>query len=564
MQNFIKKYPEFCAISLLTLLCLFFLFFGLDFYPILDDSEALFASVAKNILVHDDFKVLVLNMQPFLDKPPLYFWLIAQSINLFDTFNELSVRLPNTIISFIFVFFIYFMGKNILSRKFGLVSAIILLTSLAYLLLSHIAILDITFSFFITLAVYFAFIANLQPEVSSKKKYYWWLFYAFCGIACLVKGLFGFVLPFIVIFTYYFLIKKTKEIFKPLYFIVGLLIFLAIALPWFFEMSLLFGDKFIRNYIYAPDFPNFIRNLFGFAILFIPAFMPWIFILYGDLFDVVNKIIARFRNNTHFSVITVEQKISLFALVYFIVTYIIISLFAKSIFAILLLVPSASILTAYLLCSSDVNEFYKKKVVSFSTYMIAILFTVSTISFAFLYMFLPLSLFEQVQQFKNVLIIGVNFLSILLLLRLKNKDVLAMITSYIFSMFFILVFAVVHGFNMFYFSGENELVEYTKFAMSKDTKLITYNLPVKPSILIDSSEKVYFIDKKHFMDMVDIFNEDKNQVCYLILKNKDVSSTLKDLPVKIFLLDSGDKYSLFSNVELPKKAISLSKFYNQN
>ena len=76
MQNFIKKYPEFCAVCLLTLLCLFFLFFGLDFYPILDDSEALFASVAKNILVHDDFKLLVLNMQPFLDKPPLYFGLL--------------------------------------------------------------------------------------------------------------------------------------------------------------------------------------------------------------------------------------------------------------------------------------------------------------------------------------------------------------------------------------------------------------------------------------------------------------------------------------------------------
>ena len=28
-------------------------------------------------------------MQPFLDQPPLYFGLIAQSINLFDTFNEL-------------------------------------------------------------------------------------------------------------------------------------------------------------------------------------------------------------------------------------------------------------------------------------------------------------------------------------------------------------------------------------------------------------------------------------------------------------------------------------------
>lgn len=564
MQNFIKKYPEFCAVCLLTLLCLFFLFFGLDFYPILDDSEALFASVAKNILVHDDFKLLVLNMQPFLDKPPLYFWLIAQSINLFDTFNELSVRLPNTIISFIFVFCIYFMGKNVLSRKFGLVSAIILLTNLAYLILSHVALFDITFSFFITFAVYFAFLANLEDDLSKRKKYYWWIFYFLCGLACLVKGAVGIILPFVIVATYYFLIRKLMDVFKPLHIIVGLLIFAPIALPWFYEMSILFGKEFIRNYIYIPNFTSFFKNLVYYALLFIPAFMPWIVIFYGDLFDVVNKIIVRFKNNTHFSIITVEQKVSLFSLVYFAITYLTICMISTSPFAILLLVPSASMLTAYLLCSSDVNEFYKKKVVSFSTYIVAILFTVSTISFAFLYMFLPLNLFEQVQQFKNFLVIGINFLSILLLLKLKNKDVLAMISSYVFSMFFIIVFTVVHGFNMFYFSGENELVEYAKFAKSKDTKLIVYNLPVKPSILMESSDKVYFIDKKQILDMVDVLNLEKNKICYIILKNKDVSDTLQKLPMQIYLLDSGDKYSIYSNIELPKKAISLSKFYNKN
>ena len=294
-------------------------------------------------------------------------------------------------------------------------------------------------------------------------------------------------------------------------------------------------------------------------MLFIPAFMPWIVIFYGDLFDVVNKIIVRFKNNTHFSIITVEQKVSLFSLVYFAITYLTICMISTSPFAILLLVPSASMLTAYLLCSSDVNEFYKKKVVSFSTYIVAILFTVSTISFAFLYMFLPLNLFEQVQQFKNFLVIGINFLSILLLLKLKNKDVLAMISSYVFSMFFIIVFTVVHGFNMFYFSGENELVEYAKFAKSKDTKLIVYNLPVKPSILMESSDKVYFIDKKQILDMVDVLNSEKNKICYIILKNKDVSDTLQKLPMQIYLLDSGDKYSIYSNIELQEHLSGKSK-----
>ena len=64
--------------------------------------------------------------------------------------------------------------------------------------------------------------------------------------------------------------------------------------------------------------------------------------------------------------------------------------------------------------------------------------------------------------------------------------------------------------------------------------------------------------------MVDVLNSEKNKICYIILKNKDVSDTLQKLPMQIYLLDSGDKYSIYSNIELPKKAISLSKFYNKN
>lgn len=563
MQEFIKKHPEFCALSLLTFLCAFFLFFGIDFYPILDNSEAMFASISKNIFATDDFKILMLNMQPFLDKPPLYFWLIAKSMQLFNMCNELSIRLPNAIISLIFVFFTYFMGKNLVSRLFGVTSSIILLTSLSYLLLSHIAILTIAFSFLLTSALYFGFYASIQEEKSSKTKYFWWAFYLFCAIACLVKGLIGIILPLLILIIYNIFSKNLKSMFKPINFLVGMLIFLPITLPWYYEMYVLFGSSFVKNYIYIPHFKLLFKNLIYYLLLFIPAFMPWSFIFIGYVLNTIKTVIARLKNSTRFSLITLEQKLNFFCLTSFVLILLYISLSEKSIYSLLLLIPSATILTTYFLCGTDINELFKKKVVSFSTYTLATFFTVSTISLAFFYMFLPLNLYEHVQKFKNFVIIGINFASILMLLKLKNKSVLSTLTTYVFSMFFIIVFTVVHGFNMFYFSGENELVTYAKYATNKNIKLITYNLPVKPSILMESSDYVYFVQSGEVKELNKLLEDNRKDLSYLILRNKDIQKTLDKIDSKIYLVDSGDKYSLFSNIELPKKAISMSKFFNE-
>ena len=563
MQNFIKKYPDFCSICLLVVLCVFFLFFGLNFYPILDTQEALFASVSKNLLIQDDSNLLMLNMQPFLENPPLYFWLITQSIKLTNVCNEISIRLPNTIISSIFVFFTYFMGTHILSRKFGLSSAIILLTSLSYLLMSHLAILNIAFIFFVTVALYLAFISNIKEENSKSKMFLWWGFYIFCGLACLAKGVIGFLLPFLVMIFYQMSINKLKEMLKPVFIIPGMIIFALIIVPWYYEMFTIFGISYFKNYVFILDFKNFFSNLFYFAVLFIPAFMPWIIIFYGYIYVTIKKIVVRYKNNAKFHVISMEQKLRIFGLIYFFLTFISISIMYKSPYSILLLIPSSVLLTAHFLCSKDVDEYLKTKIIKISTYIITVLFTIWTVSFSFIYIFLPVNIFAQVQQFKNFLIIGINFLSILMLLRLKYKNIMSIIGTYVFSMFFILVFVVVHGFNMFYLSGENELVRFSQYAKTRDTNLIVYNLPIKPSILMETSEYVYFIDKNKFKDIENIFYDSKNKVCYIILKNKDVAIAEKGLSQTLYLVDKGDKYSIYSNINLPKKAISLTKFYNE-
>jgi len=291
--------------------------------------------------------------------------------------------------------------------------------------------------------------------------------------------------------------------------------------------------------------------------------MPWIFIFIGYLLDATIKLITRFRNNAKFSFITVEQKISLFGILIFLVTLFTMSLLPKkNPTFILLLIPSAAILTGYFICAKDISESFKTKLISISTHILAILFTVSTLTFAFVYMFLPTDIFEQVQQFKNILIIGVNFLSILMLLKLKNKNIFSIIGTYVFSMFFIIIFTIVHIFNMFYLSGENELISFSQYTANKSSQLIAFNITVKPSILINSAEFVYFIEKPDTKQLNKNLALKNAKITFVIFKNKDIDKYLNKTKTTLYLIDRGNKYSIYSTVELPGKALTRNKFYS--
>ncbi|MBQ9688031.1 glycosyltransferase family 39 protein, partial [bacterium] len=68
--------------------------------------------------------------------------MVASSISIFGEFTPFTVRFPIALMSLILVFATYFLGKRVVSEKFGFYSACVLLSSFFFLMLSHIAILD--------------------------------------------------------------------------------------------------------------------------------------------------------------------------------------------------------------------------------------------------------------------------------------------------------------------------------------------------------------------------------------------------------------------------------------
>lgn len=435
--GFVNKHPEGFCLLLLAVMCIIFLFFGLGSYPLLDVDETRYAVMARSMVHSWNWVDLKLNAVPFLEKPPLYFWLVAASIKFFGHFSAWTVRLPIALCSSFLVFFTYFVGKKVISRKFGVISALILLTSVFFLMLSHIAIIDMVLTVFMTSAIYCAFLTNFCEE--KYKKYYWWYFYTFIGLGFLSKGILAFAIPVAIVFLYHWITKTLKEVFKPVNILPGLFIFLLIAVPWHILMYQHYGYQFIKEYFLIHHFGRLMgseyigreRPLLYFVPVFLAGFMPWTLIFIAFVFDGCKSLVERFKAfqgsfkekiSATLEVTNNEQKLLLFFSIFFIVVF---ALFSSSSTKlptyILPAFPAAALLTGYFWWMADEKGLHQKAI-AITTHIFAAIFIFAAAAASITYYFLPGDIQNQIHSFKESVILAFYLLAILLLLRLNVKE----------------------------------------------------------------------------------------------------------------------------------------------
>ena len=158
----------------------------------MDVDESRYVSMSKTMFNSKDFLTLYLNKEFFFEKPPLYFWSECLSFLLFGKVSEAAARFPAALYGSLSCFMVYFIGKRAISRTFGIVSSLILATSLEFVILAKFAILDIVLSSCIALSLGFGIFTFYVKE--QNKKYMWWLFYIFSALAVMAKGIPGFVI----------------------------------------------------------------------------------------------------------------------------------------------------------------------------------------------------------------------------------------------------------------------------------------------------------------------------------------------------------------------------------
>ena len=280
--DYIKSHIEIFTILGLCLICYFIFFHNIGNYALMDVDETRYVAMSRDMFHSKDFLTLYLNGDYFFEKPPLYFWGECISFAIFGKVNEFTARFPVALYGFLSTLLVYFTGRKVVSRKFGLISALILATSLEFIILAKFAILDIVVSTCVGFSVMFGFLTQFVAE--NNKKYFWWLFYIFSGLAVMAKGIPGFVVPFGTMFFVSIINKRFKEIFRPQYFIVGFILFFLIVLPWHLIMFKIHDPLFFREYIIKHHLERFINSneigrkqpFYFYFLTFLWGFFPWI------------------------------------------------------------------------------------------------------------------------------------------------------------------------------------------------------------------------------------------------------------------------------------------------
>ncbi len=265
----------------LCALCLVLFFFRLGAIPLWDVDEGMHAATSKDMVLTGDWVTPKVNGKNFYDKTALFNWLVAASFEAFG-FSEFAARLPAALLGLAIVLLTYLFGKEMFGRTAGFLAGAVLTTSPEFIVLSRSVVHDISLAFFITAELFFfrrAYSAE-RPRRTDLA-----LLYVSAGFAVLAKGPIGIVLPGLGIFVF-LLFRRRLDFIKRMSLGWGILIFLAVAAPWYVMISLRNAD-YLSYFVLHQNIGNFVSKVqarhpepfYYYAVALLGGMLPWSFLI---------------------------------------------------------------------------------------------------------------------------------------------------------------------------------------------------------------------------------------------------------------------------------------------
>ena len=202
--------------------------------PLLDPDEGLYAEIAREMVTRGDWVIPHVNGLPYLEKPPLYFWLTASTFRLFGP-SEWATRLWSAISALGTVLLTWRIGRRLYGAQAGLLAGVVVATVVGNALYVRRASTDQLFVFCLTLAMY-GFLRDAERPDRGRARFL--LAYVGAALGVLAKGFIGLVFPVLIIGLGLLAVWRfgARPAMSPgwreLNLARGLALFAAIAVPW--------------------------------------------------------------------------------------------------------------------------------------------------------------------------------------------------------------------------------------------------------------------------------------------------------------------------------------------
>jgi 4-amino-4-deoxy-L-arabinose transferase-like glycosyltransferase len=171
--------------SLLILIVLpaLLLYPTLSFF-LLEPDEGRYAQVSREMLARGEWVVPHLQGQPYLDKPPLLYWLVMLSYKLFGV-AEAPARLIPALAVHGTILVVYILGRRSLGERSAFWGALFLAITPGFMGMGRLLYMDGLLTFWVTLAIF----ATFEAIRGERFRASWWYLAALAaGLGVLTKG----------------------------------------------------------------------------------------------------------------------------------------------------------------------------------------------------------------------------------------------------------------------------------------------------------------------------------------------------------------------------------------
>jgi len=265
----------------------FLYFFGLSHFGLVGADEPRYAEVAREMLARHDWITPVLGNQPWLEKPPLYYWQAMVAYDIFGV-SDWASRLPSAVDATLMVVAIFFfLGK--FRPGFPLDGALMTASAAGVIGFARAASTDMPLAAFFSIALlaWYAWYQTGSKLCLSGC-------YLALALATLAKGPVALFLAAAILGVFAWQSRDYRLIRRTLW-LPGIVMFSLIALPWYVAVELK-NPEFFRVFIVEHNLSRFATNLYHhpqpfwyFLPVTLLGLVPWTVFVLTALVESIRK-----------------------------------------------------------------------------------------------------------------------------------------------------------------------------------------------------------------------------------------------------------------------------------
>jgi len=289
--------------------CAFLFFYGIGKFGLIGADEPRYAQVAREMLERHDWITPVLGGRLWLEKPPLYYWQAMLAYSVLGV-SDVAARVPAAIDATLLVIAVYLFFLRF-RRGVEVDAALIVAACAGTIGYAHAASMDMALA-----AAFGMGMLAWWAWRESERRIYLALFYVLMALGTLAKGPVAPFLAAAVIVVFAVVAREFRVVVRTMW-PPGILLFLAIALPWYVAVQMR-NPQFFREFILQHNVARFSSDLYHHRQPFwyyLPvtaaALVPWtVFVIAAFVQSVRTWWSAR---KSGFAASDLEWRFSLFA-----------------------------------------------------------------------------------------------------------------------------------------------------------------------------------------------------------------------------------------------------------